>query len=559
MTWPIRLIVAVLVLLVGAGVFFLPPATEPLIITSSLPVGPRGAIHVHTRRSDGTGTLDDVAAAANRAGLQFVVVTDHGDATREPEPAAYRQGVLMIDAVEVSTTGGHVLALGLGVAPYPLAGEPRDVVEDIKRLGGIAIAAHPDSAKPDLRWTDSTVAVDGLEWLNGDSEWRDEPASALARALLTYFVRPPQTLARLLDRPAASLARFDAMARERRVVTVAGSDAHARIGLRDESDPYAGATALRLPGYEQVFRTFAIVLPGARLAGSAEADARVVLSEIAAGHVYSSIDGLATPAALRMTARSGTSTASPGDVLPIEGPVTIRVDTNAHVGSIALFAGGVEVASGAAPSLEYDAPSARAAYRAEVTLPGAPGSPPVPWMVSNPIYVGGVPTLEATPEVAGEGWPQYVDGPATGWAVEKSEKSMGEFEVIAAVDGTQISWRFALGGTKGGAPYVALRVPPAPQLAAASRLALSVRAATPMRFSVQLRRPDGQRWTRSVYVDETLREVVVPFAEFRAAGGGTAGPPPLDQVDALLLVVDSVNTALGRGGQIWLDDLRLVE
>ena len=46
---------------------------------------PRGAFHVHTTRSDGSGTVEEVAAAAQAAGLQFVVLTDHNDfAPREP-------------------------------------------------------------------------------------------------------------------------------------------------------------------------------------------------------------------------------------------------------------------------------------------------------------------------------------------------------------------------------------------------------------------------------------------------------------------------------------------
>ncbi len=55
----------------------------------------RGVYHVHTVRSDGSGTPDEVAAAAARAGLHFVILTDHGDGTRPPDPPAYRNGVLM--------------------------------------------------------------------------------------------------------------------------------------------------------------------------------------------------------------------------------------------------------------------------------------------------------------------------------------------------------------------------------------------------------------------------------------------------------------------------------
>src|SRR5580658_9238243 len=72
-----------------------------------------GIIHVHTNRSDGLGSPDAVAAAAARAGLKFVVFTDHGDGTRTADPPAYRSGVLCLDAVELSTTEGHYLALDL--------------------------------------------------------------------------------------------------------------------------------------------------------------------------------------------------------------------------------------------------------------------------------------------------------------------------------------------------------------------------------------------------------------------------------------------------------------
>ena len=57
-----------------------------------------------------------------RAGLKFIVVTDHGDATRAPDPPVYRDGVLCLDAVEISTAGGHYIALDMPKAPYPLGG-----------------------------------------------------------------------------------------------------------------------------------------------------------------------------------------------------------------------------------------------------------------------------------------------------------------------------------------------------------------------------------------------------------------------------------------------------
>src|SRR5712672_278662 len=100
----------ILVVVAGIVVFALmPPARIGLpAAPAGLKQGPRGIIHIHTMRSDGTGTIDDVTRAAAADGLQFVIVTDHGDATRAPDTPDYMNGVLYIDAVEISTREGHV-------------------------------------------------------------------------------------------------------------------------------------------------------------------------------------------------------------------------------------------------------------------------------------------------------------------------------------------------------------------------------------------------------------------------------------------------------------------
>ena len=163
-----------------------------------------------------------------------------------------------MDAVEISTSGGHLVAVDLPQTPYPLGGEPGDVAEDVARLGGMGIVAHPESQKPELRWRDWSTVFGGMEWLNADSEWRDEPVPRLVRTCLQYPFRPPETMASLLDRPVENLKRWDALAPGRRIVALAGSDAHARL------DPWAGddhgdrAGGFSFPSYEQSFRAFAI-------------------------------------------------------------------------------------------------------------------------------------------------------------------------------------------------------------------------------------------------------------------------------------------------------------
>jgi hypothetical protein len=524
--------------------------------------GVRGAIHVHTLRSDGTGSIDDVTAAAARAGLKFVIVTDHGDATRESDRPDYRNGVLYIDAVEISTNNGHVLALGLPKAPYPLSGDGRDVLEDIARLGGFAIAAHPGSPKQELRWTEWDGPFGGLEWLNADSEWRDERWWTLARALIAYPFRRPQALALLLDRPEPVMRRWDALSQQRRVVAVAGVDAHARVGVRTVGEPYDNSGSLHFPSYESSFREFSITLPDVRLTGEPAEDARSVLGAIRAGHVYSTIDALAGPAALRFTATSGTHTASMGDALPLDGPVKLRVDVQAPADAlVTILRNGAPVAGADGVALEHDVPAETAVYRVEVALPDAPGAPPVPWLVSNPIYAG---RAAAEPPPAPRPQPResvvlYDGGPARGWGVEKNQASDAAIDVVGTVGGTQLLLRFAISGAQSDSPYTAFAMPATPAIAMYDRLVFTARANRPMRMSVQLRAPaagEGERWQRSVYLDQNPRTIQAFFGDFRPLVSTASPAPPLSNVQSVLFVVDTVNTKIGSNGQISIDDIK---
>ena len=561
-------ILFVLVALVAISAWLLaPPAARPLVprpaALSAVPV--RGAIHIHTRRSDGTGSVDEVAAAAASAGLTFIVVSDHGDATREPDMPQYHGGVLVIDAVEISTDEGHVVALGLPKAPYPLGGEARDVVSDITRLGGFAIAAHPGSAKPELRWTAWDVPLGGLEWLNADSEWRDESTWLLARALFTYPVRRAESLATLLDRPDEVLRRWDALTAQHRVVAVAAADAHARIGLRSVGEPYDGGQSIHLPTYEDSFRAFSISLPQAVVSGDAKADAVAVMAAIRAGHVYSTIDAVGGPAAMSFTGTGVDGTAVGGDLLPA-GAIALRAEVQAPADAqIVLLKDGVSVAQASGALLEYTTPPERGVYRVEVRLPGAPGQPPVPWIVSNPIYARDefvprpVVSAVVSASASRNATVQYRDGPANGWTIEKSPSSLAALDVVPAVPGTQLAFRYALGGTKAGSPFAALAMPAGTALPMNARLMFMARADRPMRLSVQLRVPSGpagERWQRSVYLDTTPRQLVIDFDDLRPRGTTTRARPELSMVQSVLFVVDTVNADIGASGQVWIDDVR---
>ena len=512
-----------------------------------------GAFHVHTTRSDGSGTIEEIASAAARAGLSFVITTDHGDGTRTPDPPRYYGEVLLLDGVEVSTTEGHYLAVGHHASAYPLGGEARDVVEDIARLGGFGVAAHPFSTKESLRWKDWTTPIDGIEWLNTDSAWRDESWPRLVLAMLHYPIRPSETIASLFGRPIEGLARWDTLTQRRRVVALAGADAHVR--------PFP------IPSYEQVFRSFGIrVQLETGLSGDPEKDGTALLTALREGRVYTAIDALARPGYFRFNIESMTDDVHAGEVLQMAGPATIVIEADLPPnGELRLFQDGSLIAQTTQSSLRFPVEKQTATYRAEVVLSPALNSSAIPWILSNPIYVAGPgePVIDRpVGETSGTSIALFTDeSDVQEWKVEHEETSLAAIDSTPSVNGRELTLRYALSDAD-SKPFVALVREGLSDLDRIHRIQFRVRGNVEQRISLQVRSSDSNqdvRWGRSIYVNTEQREVSVRLQDMRPITQWSNWPVQSDGLVSLMFVVDTLNTAPATSGVIWLDDIRLEE
>jgi len=101
-------------------------------------------LHNHTRYSpDARVPPRELVGAATRAGLDGLAITDHNAVGGVAEALdAARDGFLVIPAMEISTSEGHVLAYGIReIVPRDLSA--RETVERVVALGGVPVAAHP--------------------------------------------------------------------------------------------------------------------------------------------------------------------------------------------------------------------------------------------------------------------------------------------------------------------------------------------------------------------------------------------------------------------------------
>ena len=558
LTRTILIAIAALAIIVLAA---LPPAARPTAPNPAITaITARGAYHVHTVRSDGSGTPEEIAADAAAAGLQFVILTDHGDGTRAPDPPRYVGGVLLIDGVELSTTGGHYAVIGMPAAPYPFAGAPRDVVEDVHRLGGFGIAAHPVSVRPQLSWTDWSLDIDGVEWLNSDSEWRDESWSSIARSFLTYAIRAPESLAALLDRPSPVLAKWDAAAKRRRVVGLAGADAHARLGLRQRTDPDKSSVHVPLPSYRALFATFSNHVELERkLSGDAAADASAIVAAIREGRLFTVIDALASPGAFEFDGSSGDNQARMGGDLPLDAPALLHAHIAAPAGTtMTLLRDGQVVQQSQANALEADITAKPGVYRVEATLAGGPE---IPWLVSNPIYAG----FDRTPKPPLDVTPPTRRLPAS-IGNAQTEKGGTDTSVVGApqagdrpnfLEEQTLTWQYSLGPGIPTGQFAAISIPVKGGLANFDRVQFEVKADRPMRLWVQVRAPLGraERWGATFYTGTDWTSADVAFDRFAPIGIVAPEHPPLDRVDTLLIVADTLNVLPGSKGEVQIRNL----
>jgi hypothetical protein len=566
-----RVVLATAVLAAAAAVLLavsLPPV--PAVLAEGEGDGTiAGALHVHSNRSDGRRSPDEISAIAARAGLKFIVFTDHGDATRKPDPPRYLAGVLCLDGVEISTTGGHYIAFDMPPSPYPLGGEPRDVIEDVHRLGGFGVVAHPDSPKPELQWREWAAPFDGIEIVNPDTSWRVhlrepqwQPKLRLLKALLAYPLRPAAAIASLIDESTNVLARWDAIAPGRRVVGLAGVDAHAKLALK-EVDPGDNRYSIALPSYESSFRTLSVhVHPERPLSGDAAADGRAVIAAIRAGHLYTALDGLASPPSFAFTASNQRGSAEAGDQLAAGGPVALRVRSNAPAASETVVLQGSRVLTrrNGEPDFTFSAPAEPAVYRIAVRALERPRQPT--WILSNPIYVRG-PEARASParQPATVTHPLVEGRPGDAWRFETDPTSLAALDVVATPTGTELRLRYGLsGGTRGG-QFAALAVNTPGGLAAFDRLAFTTRAEHPMRISVQIRvavKPtEDERWQRSVYIDTEDGERTVFLDDFTPISDTRTYRPPLADAHSIVFAIDMTNTKPGASGRLWIRNVVL--
>jgi hypothetical protein len=345
-------------------------------------------LHSHTVYSDGEATHDEVAAAAIRAGLDAVWVTDHNVYAQGLDGYRYQQGrrVLMLIGEEIHDQirvpqKNHMIVLEARRELAALASRPQRLLDAVHQAGGLAFLAHivdpeaPLFREADLSWVDKDLKGPfGIEIWNTMSEFKGHLTSipsALWHAYLPDFspVGPyPE-----------ALARWDALlAAGHRVPAVGGADAH---GLHIRLGPLR----LVIFPYEFLFRAVNThILTEEPLSGDAEADRMRLSDALRRGRCFVAYGRPASPRGFQFTASSDRGEATLGDALTCRIGATLQIHLP-RPAEIRLIRHGTVVRRWPSAENAIHMATEPGAYRVEALLPFRGRLRH--WILSSPIYL----------------------------------------------------------------------------------------------------------------------------------------------------------------------------
>ncbi|MBA3358612.1 MAG: CehA/McbA family metallohydrolase [Thermoleophilaceae bacterium] len=338
-------------------------------------------LHLHSTHSDGTGTVPEIARAAEQAGADVVLLTDHDTlAARRAGEEGWHGAALVLAGHEVSPPGrNHYLAFGLDEEIRHRGLTPAQIVAAVRERGGFGFAAHPFASgsgrfprvSADMRWED-LECLDGLELWSFLADNGQRLNSI--RDAVRFIARPERFVT---HPPEHNLREWDRLGASRRVVGIGGLDAH-QFGLR-----VAGRT-LRAMSYRRSFEQLRThVLVAAEPRGELDHDRELVYSALRTGRCYIAFNAIARATGFRFFAERfrgerlemGGEAAGGGWTLHARLP---------RVADVRLLRDGEVVARAVTQALMHEA-QGPGVYRVEVRLRshGAERT----WILSNPVYL----------------------------------------------------------------------------------------------------------------------------------------------------------------------------
>ena len=141
-----------------------------------------GAIHMHSKFSDGTGDAWKIAEIADEVGLDYIILTDHNTlrALHEGYEKWYGNTLLLVGCeLNDKFNKNHYLAMNIKDT-FSTRQSAKEYVKKVNDAGGIGFIAHPFEERSSMKehppypWIDWDAGeFTGIEIWNHMSEWME--------------------------------------------------------------------------------------------------------------------------------------------------------------------------------------------------------------------------------------------------------------------------------------------------------------------------------------------------------------------------------------------------
>ena len=348
----------------------------------------KGVIHVHSSLGGHSfGNFADIISAANQNGLNFVVMTEHTSPVMDTSAMTLNgvhAGVLFINGNEINTASHDRMLLVPGSAEAAAANTvgTQEVLTHQKSQGHLSFIAYPQEFQS---W--DVNDYDGMEVYNLYTNTKKiNYFVTFFDGLWSYWSYPDLMFARFYERPSDDLKRWDELIakKNRRVVAIAGNDAHSNVGLRLGDLTGKELIGLHLDPYE---RTFHIVRNHVLIEKENPLTSETLLTALASGHSYIAFDLFGDSSGFTFTAENSQGRKIMGDEIELLDGVRLSATTPVQA-RVLLIKDGQVIRDEDGTSRKDFPVSERGVYRVEVYLTQL-GSlvKDKPWIISNPIYI----------------------------------------------------------------------------------------------------------------------------------------------------------------------------
>lgn len=356
-----------------------------------------GVVNVHTIAGSGSGTVAEIAEAAEEGGIDFVIFTDLNTPREAREDEGYINNVMVLVGSEYKYLDSRLLNIdGELETRSEAAGRSQikmtDLLNDESRPpeAGMFVLAHP--LKPGYKWSgEYPVGLDAIEVFNLKGIWQWtwlKDHSSFVWTVMTYPFNPKLAFARLFAESSDDeIILWDTLNKNRKVIGISGTAAESRIRLFGH--------VYQFPSYQTLFSIMRNhVLLTSELTGNFEVDKKKITTALKQGQFYMSLDLLANPKGFNSYIKDST-----GKIYPLGEKLSLKKDLELIVQlpskplvpfQVIVYKDGERIvtSTSALTSLPIrEAGSYRVMVRLRVILPIPDGKKWIPWIFTNPIHV----------------------------------------------------------------------------------------------------------------------------------------------------------------------------